>query len=256
VDIKRKSLRFLGQKTAATTFNWRFFVLKDRPSITLHRYVFFRQFNGHSLLVRILVSSFLLLRWYCWGAPASCLHAFKHLRPYYKKQLKVPVVRQWITLLRLTYGYCIPGDNYYHMQMWNIKPEQWLDYVYDFQTANWHSAFMDLSDARENQNLLRLRNKYQTEQQLKNANIPSVISLLKLKIGESLTSEDIANLPNEFFCKPNEANQSMGCWHIKTNHEPRQQPSIARSAFVSSDEQGQLECLVRYLTRTIEPSNS
>lgn len=213
----QKLQRIIKQTTPITTLSWRFLTAKSGSSAYLHRYVFFRQNNSHPITVRVLAALYAYLRWYFFGALCSCWHGMKLHDKYLQNHSEYTSnkANQFFQFLRLCYGYAIPAECYFELSLYKQPAKNWLDYVYDFQAGCWHSAFINFNNARQNNNLRLLRDKYRFEQLLRKNELPTVQTLVQLDFNQGLTQSELNTLPQQFFIKPNTANRSAGCWKVR-----------------------------------------
>ncbi len=98
-------------------------------------------------------------------------------------------------------------QSYFSLKLYANKRESWLDYAFPQEQSNWHASlgFDDESMVRAT-----LADKLATEQRLRKANIPCVITTNTL-ISGSLINENVVFVELDLFIKPNSYQGMRGC---------------------------------------------
>ena len=196
-------------------YNWRYLLSCD-GYIRVHRKVIIRSLSHQPWLIGVFIWS--LITWVlCWHWIAM----YRSMRLFQAQTVEagVPLHQQVIGLLAAGLGQGISGFDYYHFKLYLVAPDNWWQYVFDFQLPYFHNTFQTHPISQDSRRYLSCKRIF--AERLSAAGGHSVDTIDNVALQAHWPIDDWLTKSPQVFIKPLTASRSLGCVTISKPYQWR-----------------------------------
>ena len=200
----------VNHRTPYTMISCYFLLPKQSDAMKLHRHVMLKSWQKQPIVFWIPIY---FCTWILW---LSCFGWLMLIRIYLKqaKKLKqienISLTKQLQNLFSLTFLFGVPPHFYYQFNLFRFPEKEWFNYIFTHELPAWHLAF-NLNNNQKSQQIIS--DKYRFAQQMADAGIPTVPTMLHIPSGSTPKPEDLFR-KESIFLKPSIGSQSKGCFEL------------------------------------------
>lgn len=166
------------------------------------------------------------LRWICWAGWRAGFSALRRHGPDLRREGGISILRQCLTLVRLTVGWGIPPGELYALGVMR-DPARALDFVYDCETAGFHALRNNEAGGGQwRRDAARLADKVEATRVLQEAGLPVAPIRHVVPRGVDVPLAPLMSGGEAVFCKLRRGNQGLGAFAAGSGPEGLQGESF------------------------------